>query len=116
MAGPYSDSRKPTAAARTSTPTVLARLTGAPPWGSPDPSRPTGAPPWGSPDPSGSPVRVPAGGEPGGGLLLAAGDLGEEVEDQLELLVRVAGVQLLEGAEPLGEQRGHAGVDALGVD
>ena len=29
------------------------RPTGAPPWGSPDPSRPTGAPPWGSPDPSG---------------------------------------------------------------
>jgi drug/metabolite transporter (DMT)-like permease len=28
------------------------RPTGAPPWGSPDPSGPTGAPPWGSPDPS----------------------------------------------------------------
>jgi signal transduction histidine kinase len=28
------------------------RPTGAPPWGSPDPSRSTGAPPWGSPDPS----------------------------------------------------------------
>src|SRR6266511_2673802 len=26
---------------------------GAPPWGSPDPSRSSGAPPWGSPDPSG---------------------------------------------------------------
>src|SRR5262245_39720634 len=30
------------------------RLTGAPPWGAPDPPRFTGAPPWGSPDPSGS--------------------------------------------------------------
>jgi ATP-dependent Lhr-like helicase len=30
-----------------------ARFTGAPPRGSPDPSRSTGAPPWGSPDPSG---------------------------------------------------------------
>jgi len=31
------------------------RSTGAPPWGSPDPSDcPTGAPPWGSPDPSGA--------------------------------------------------------------
>jgi hypothetical protein len=37
------------------------RSTGAPPWGSPDPSRSTGAPPWGSPDPSGSsvPCRPP---------------------------------------------------------
>jgi hypothetical protein len=32
------------------------RSAGAPPRGSPDPSRPTGAPPWGSPDPSGPPV------------------------------------------------------------
>src|SRR6266508_1385618 len=30
-----------------------ARFTGAPPWGSPDPSGPSGAPPWGSPAPSG---------------------------------------------------------------
>jgi 4-alpha-glucanotransferase len=37
------------------------RSTGAPPWGSPDPSRSTGAPPWGSPDPSG---WTPPAGEP----------------------------------------------------
>src|SRR5688500_6240907 len=89
MAGPYSDSSSPTAAASTSTPTVLVRLTGS---------------------------SFLAGGEPGGGLLLAAGDLGEEVEDQLELLVGVAVVQLPERTHPVGEQRGHAGVHALGVD
>jgi DNA polymerase-3 subunit epsilon len=37
------------------------RSTGAPPWGSPDPSRSTGAPPWGSPDPSGQPTGWPGG-------------------------------------------------------
>jgi hypothetical protein len=42
------------------------RSTGAPPWGSPDPSRSTGAPPWGSPDPSGQPVPC---GPPGAFLL-----------------------------------------------
>jgi ADP-heptose:LPS heptosyltransferase len=44
------------------------RSTGAPPWGSPDPSRSTGAPPWGSPDPSGStgapPWGFPVGKDP----------------------------------------------------
>src|SRR6266508_106201 len=40
-----------------------ARFTGAPPCGSPDPSRSTGAPPWGPPDPSGR-------GGPGGSRLL----------------------------------------------
>jgi signal peptidase I len=34
------------------------RSTGAPPWGSPDPSGSTGAPPWGSPDPSGVDLEV----------------------------------------------------------
>jgi SAM-dependent methyltransferase len=37
------------------------RPTGAPPWGSPDPSGPTGAPPWGSPDPSRSTGAPPRG-------------------------------------------------------
>src|SRR5829696_2092613 len=41
------------------------RFTGAPPWGSPDPSRPTGAPPWGSPDPSGPVTGPPRPGRRG---------------------------------------------------
>src|SRR6266545_1040229 len=47
----------------------IARPTGAPPWGSPDPSRPTGAPLRGSPDPS-RPTGAPLRGSPdpsGGG-------------------------------------------------
>src|SRR5215217_4421487 len=44
-------------------------FTGAPPGGSPDPSRSTGAPPWGSPDPSGygslgRPRAAVEGGDP----------------------------------------------------
>jgi diaminohydroxyphosphoribosylaminopyrimidine deaminase/5-amino-6-(5-phosphoribosylamino)uracil reductase len=49
--------------ALTDDPRLTARLhrpTGAPPWGSPDPSaHSTGAPPWGSPDPSGHVGRQP---------------------------------------------------------
>jgi hypothetical protein len=56
------------------------------------------------------------GGEPRGGLLLAPGGLGEEVEDDLELLVGIAGVQLVQRPHPVGEQRGDGGVDTLAVD
>jgi len=38
------------------------------------------------------------------------------VEDHLELVVGVAGVQLLEGADPVAEQGGDPRVEALGVD
>jgi diaminohydroxyphosphoribosylaminopyrimidine deaminase/5-amino-6-(5-phosphoribosylamino)uracil reductase len=42
----------------------LHRSTGAPPWGSPDPSQSTGAPPWGSPDPSARSTGAPPWGSP----------------------------------------------------
>src|ERR687891_2498134 len=53
--------------------------------------------------------------EPGGGLPLALGHLVEEAEDQLELLVGVAGPQLVERVEPVGEQRRQARHHALAV-
>jgi signal peptidase I len=57
------------------------RSTGAPPWGSPDPSRSTGAPPWGSPDPSGElEVVKRVVGLPGERVRLVAGRL--EVDGQ----------------------------------
>jgi signal peptidase I len=54
------------------------RSTGAPPWGSPDPSgRSTGAPPWGSPDPSAPRLEVVKRvvGLPGERVRLVAGRL-----------------------------------------
>src|SRR4029453_14821331 len=99
MAGPYSDSSSPAAAPKASPPAVAARFTGARSQTAPGP-------------PGGSPVVV--AGQAGGGLALGAGGLGHEVEDQLQLLVVVAGPQLLQRPEPVDEQRGHGGVDPLG--
>src|SRR4029450_13766668 len=98
MAGPYSDSSSPAAVPKASTPTVAVRFTGARSQTAPGPH-------------AGSPVVVAAQAD--GGLPLAPGGLGHEMEDQLQLLVVVAGPQLLQRPEPVGEQRGHGGVDPL---
>jgi hypothetical protein len=72
------------------------RSSGAPPWGSPDPSRSSGAPPWGSPDPSGS-GRV---GGPQGGTAAAtrpAGDGGDTPPVPRPALRRDGGTAVLGG-------------------
>src|SRR5215213_9099168 len=92
--------------------------TGAPPWGSPDPSRPTGAPPWGSPDPSGSLSGLELVELAGGGLPLAVhrGDLGPLralVQEGLEL-VEAVGVALgLDPDRAVGQVLGVAGEPQL---
>src|SRR5215213_1709933 len=88
--------------------------TGAPPWGSPDPSRPTGAPPWGSPDPSGSLSGLELVELAGGGLPLAVhrGDLGPLralVEEGLELVEEVGVALGLDPDRAVGEVLGVAG-------
>src|SRR6266511_1756353 len=95
------ESGRPSTRSRSGRPAGV--FTGAPRWGSPDPSRSTGAPRWGSPDPSGrSCLRAAPRRSLAGPVAVIA------VEDDAQAVQGQPGVVALDGLADADHHRGQA--------